>query len=304
LSRGAKTEAVVVVAEIAEGGLSGRGEGVPYARYGESPEGVVRSIEAAGAGLSRKALQAALPPGAARNALDCALLDLEAKSTGRRAHEILGLSPPRPLTTAFTLSLDRPEAMRRAAEAEKNRPVLKLKLGSRDALACVRAVHEAAPGARLIVDANEAWSLPELSAMAPALKACGVILIEQPLPAGGDGALEGFSCVVPLCADESLHSRAELSQVARRYQAVNIKLDKTGGLTEAVLLLRDAQALGLQIMAGCMVATSLAMAPACLIGSEADYVDLDGPLLLTRDRPHGLRYAGSLMAPPDPALWG
>ena len=304
LSRGAKTEAAVVVAEITEGAHRGRGECVPYARYGESVESVMRAIETAGAALSRHALQQALPPGAARNALDCALIDLEAKTSGRPAHALLGRPAPKPVITAFTLSLDAPDAMGRAAEAAKDRPLLKLKLGPDTALACVTAVRKAAPEATLIVDANEAWSLSSLSALAPALKALGVALIEQPLPAGDDAALEGFSCGVPLCADESLHARDGLALIARRYQAINIKLDKTGGLTEAVLLLAAARDLGLTIMVGCMVATSLAMAPAVLIAGEADYVDLDGPLLLARDRPHGIRYAGSLMAPPDPALWG
>jgi L-alanine-DL-glutamate epimerase-like enolase superfamily enzyme len=194
--------------------------------------------------------------------------------------------------------------MGRAARAAKHRPLLKLKLGPEDALASVLAVRAAAPDARLIVDANEAWSLAALTRLAPSLKAAGVALIEQPLPAGEDSALEGFACGIPLCADESLHDRTELSRIAARYQAVNIKLDKTGGLTEAVLLLKEAEALGLLVMVGCMVATSLAMAPAVLLTGHAAFVDLDGPLLLARDRPHGLVYRDSLMGPPDPALWG
>jgi len=308
LSRGAKTEAEIVLAEIVEGEFRGRGECVPYARYGESTQSVARAIEALAqpiaAGLSRSALQDILPPGAARNALDCALLDLEAKLSRRPAHALLGLPAPKPVITAFTLSLDTPAAMGEAAAAAKDRPLLKLKLGPDAALQAVRAVRAAAPQSRLIVDANEAWSLAALSALARPLQALGVCLIEQPLPAKNDAALEGQSWAVPLCADESLHSRQELSAIARRYQAVNIKLDKTGGLTEAVLLLNEAKSLGLTIMMGCMVATSLAMAPAALLATQADYVDLDGPLLLARDRDHGIRYTGSLMAPPEPVLWG
>jgi L-alanine-DL-glutamate epimerase-like enolase superfamily enzyme len=254
--------------------------------------------------LDRKALQAALPPGAARNALDCALLDLEAKISGRPAHEILGLPPPRAVTTAFTLSLDTPDAMARAALAAGPRPLLKLKLGPDDALASIRAVHDAAPSAALIVDANEAWSLAQLATLAPALGALGVALIEQPLAAADDAALQGFSCPIPLCADESFHTEADLPRIAARYQAVNIKLDKAGGITAAAALLAEARTRGLSVMVGCMVATSLAMAPAMLIASGADYVDLDGPLLLARDRDDPIRYEGSLMAPPSPTLWG
>jgi L-alanine-DL-glutamate epimerase-like enolase superfamily enzyme len=281
---------------------------VPYPRYGETPAGVAATIQALApqiaAGLDRETLQHALAPGAARNALDCALLDLEAKISGRPAHEILGLPPPRAVTTAFTLSLDTPEAMARAAIAAGPRPLLKLKLGPDEALARVRAVHHAAPSATLIVDANEAWSLAQLAMLAPALGALGVALIEQPLPAGADTALAGFSCPIPLCADESFHTGADLPRIAACYQAVNIKLDKAGGITAAAALLAEARTRGLSIMVGCMVATSLAMAPAMLIASGADYVDLDGPLLLARDRAPGIRYDGSLMAPPSPKLWG
>jgi L-alanine-DL-glutamate epimerase-like enolase superfamily enzyme len=308
LSRGAKTEAEVVLAEITEGARRGRGECVPYPRYGETPASVAAAVQALApaiaGGLDRKALQAALPPGAARNALDCALLDLEAKISGRPAHEILGLPPPRAVTTAFTLSLDTPDAMARAALAAGPRPLLKLKLGPDDALASIRAVHDAAPSAALIVDANEAWSLAQLATLAPALGALGVALIEQPLAAADDAALQGFSCPIPLCADESFHTEADLPRIAARYQAVNIKLDKAGGITAAAALLAEARTRGLSVMVGCMVATSLAMAPAMLIASGADYVDLDGPLLLARDRDDPIRYEGSLMAPPSPTLWG
>ena len=308
LARGAKTEAVVVVAEIAEDGHNGRGECVPYARYGETPDGVAAAISALdqpiAEGMTRTALQRALPPGAARNALDCALLDFEAKKSGRPVQEILGVSPPAPLHTALTLSLDEPEAMAKAASAAQDFPILKVKLGPDGAAERIAAVAAAAPAAQIIVDANEAWDLAALTALLPALLAARVVLIEQPLPAEADAALEGFLSPIPLCADESIHSRAELDDVARRYACINIKLDKTGGLDEALALAQAARARGLKIMVGSMVATSLSMAPAMLLAQRADYVDLDGPLLLAKDRAPGITYAGSLMAPPPPALWG
>lgn len=308
LSRGSKTAAEVVVAEIRTGIHRGRGECVPYARYGESAAQVAEAIAALApaieAGLNREALQGTLPPGAARNALDCALIDLEAKMSGQPAHILLGLPAPKSCVTAFTLSLDAPEAMGRAAKAAGNRPLLKIKLGLTDALPALRAVRKAAPDATLIVDANEAWTLEALSLFTPELAALGVALIEQPLPAHADAALEGYSRGIPLCADESLHTHADLARIARRYDAVNIKLDKAGGLTEATQLLKAARTQRLGIMVGCMLATSLAMAPAFLLASQADFVDLDGPLLLAKDRIPGIRYEGSLMAPPDPALWG
>jgi L-alanine-DL-glutamate epimerase-like enolase superfamily enzyme len=308
ISRGAKTEAHVIVAEIAEGGAVGRGEATPYGRYGESVASALAAVEgmrlAIESGASRLDLQGLLGPGAARNALDCALWDLEAKRTGVPAWRRAGRERLDPVKTCYTISLGEPAEMADAARAAARRPMLKLKIGGIGDLERVAAVRAAAPKARLVVDANEALSIKDLQALAPALADLGVKLIEQPLPAGADEALEGFESPVPLCADESLRSRSELVACARRYQCVNIKLDKTGGLTEALALAAGARALGLQIMAGCMVATSLAMAPAMILAQGAEFVDLDGPLLLERDREPGLTYLGSMIEPPAPELWG
>lgn len=308
IARGSKTEARVVVAEIAEGPWVGRGEAVPYARYGETVEAVLDQIEAlrgaVEAGLDRAGLQQRLPAGAARNALDCALWDLEAKRAGVRAWTLAGINRLDPVKTAFTLSLAPPVAMAEAARAAVRRPLLKLKIGGPDDLDCVAAVRQAAPKTRLVVDANEALTFDDLVRLAPELARLDVKLIEQPLRAGEDQALEGYASPTPLCADESLHTRAELAACARRYASVNIKLDKAGGLTEALALKAEAQASGLGIMAGCMVATSLAMAPALLIAQGAEVVDLDGPLLLARDREPGLSFVGSMIEPPSPAVWG
>ena len=308
ISRGAKTEAEVVVAEIADGPHRGRGEAVPYARYGETVEGVLAQIEGLGgriaAGLGRAELQDLLPPGAARNALDCALWDLEAKRAGVRAWVLTGRAWLDPVKTCFTISLGAPDEMAQAARDNARRPMLKLKIGGPDDLDAVAAVRAAAPRTRLIVDANEALSFEALRRLAPDLARLEVKLLEQPLAAGEDAALEGYQSPVPLCADESLHTRAELADCARRYGLVNIKLDKTGGLTEALALAADARALGLGVMAGCMVATSLAMAPAMILAQGAEFVDLDGPLLLARDREPGLAITGSLIEPPAPELWG
>ena len=308
ISRGAKTEALTLTAEIADGPHSGRGEAVPYPRYDETPEGARSAIEglrrAIEAGLTRPSLQDALPPGAARNALDCALWDLEAKQAGRPAWELAGLAPPQPCVTAVTLSLDTPEGMGRAAARHAAMPLLKLKVTGEGDLDRIRAVRANAPGARLIVDANEGWTAPMLDALLPAFAALGVEMVEQPLPAADDGALAGRRFALPLCADESCHTRADLPRLAGRYRMVNVKLDKTGGLTEALALAADARAMGLRLMVGCMVGTSLAMAPAALLAGGADYVDLDGPLLLARDRTPGLGYDGAALQPPEPALWG
>jgi L-alanine-DL-glutamate epimerase-like enolase superfamily enzyme len=308
ISRGMKTEAEVVVAEIAAGPHRGRGEAVPYARYGETVAGVLAQIEAARerieAGAGRAALQALLPAGAARNALDCALWDLEAKQAGVRAWTLAGRARLDPVKTCFTISLGPVEAMAEAARANARRPMLKLKIGARDDLDAVAAVRAAAPRTRLIVDANEALTFEELRRLAPDLARLGVMLVEQPLPAGEDDALEGYASPVPLCADESLHTRAELAACARVYALINIKLDKAGGLTEALALAADARAAGLGLMVGCMVATSLAMAPAMIVAQGADVVDLDGPLLLTRDREPGLMFQGSMIEAPPPDLWG
>ncbi|MFN3522209.1 MAG: N-acetyl-D-Glu racemase DgcA [Phenylobacterium sp.] len=308
IARGAKTEAHVVVAEISEKGARGRGEAVPYARYGETVDGVLRQIEgvrtAMEAGVSREQLQGLLPAGAARNALDCALWDLEAKLAGEPAWRLAGRPRLDPVKTCYTISLGAPEEMAEAARAAARRPMLKLKIGGPGDLDRVAAVRGAAPKTRLVVDANEALSFSDLERLAPEFARLDVKLIEQPLKAGEDEALEGFESPVMLCADESLHTRAELDACARRYGCVNIKLDKAGGLTEALALADAARARGLEIMAGCMVATSLAMAPAMIMAQGAAFVDLDGPLLLARDRTPGLTFIGSLIEPPTPALWG
>jgi len=307
IARGSKTEAQVLCVELSEGAYCGRGESVPYARYGETLDSALAELEAerssVEAGQSDVAL-ATMRPGAARNALDCALWDLRAKRSGVPAWKTAGLKTFHPLKTAYTLSLDTPEAMGAQAAANARRPLLKLKIGGPDDLMRVEAVRAHAPKTRLIVDANEGLTLNDLKALAPELKRLGVVLIEQPLKAGEDDALAGYKCPVPLCADESLHSRAELDHCAALYDAVNIKLDKTGGLTEALALKQAAQAKGLMIMVGCMVATSLSMAPAMIVAQGADFVDLDGPLLLARDREHGLKITGSMLEPPEPALWG
>jgi L-Ala-D/L-Glu epimerase len=309
ISRGAKTEAVVVVAELVDGdGHRGRGECVPYARYGETVDGVAAAIaamaEPIAAGLDGERLQAAMPPGAARNALDCAFWDLDAKRAGRPVHALLGLAAPGPLTTAYTISLATPQAMAQAAAKAADRAVLKVKLGGADDPARIAAVRHAAPRAELIVDANEGWSAVDLAQNLAACAQAGVTLVEQPLPAGRDDVLARVARPIPVCADESAHATASLAALAGKYDAVNVKLDKTGGLTEALAMAREAERLGFSLMVGCMVATSLAMAPAMLLAQRARVVDLDGALLLARDRPHGLRYDGSRVHPATSALWG
>jgi L-Ala-D/L-Glu epimerase len=310
ISRGSKTEAVVVVAELTEGTHRGRGECVPYARYGETPDGIVAAIDAMRSalrqGLDRKALQAEMPPGAARNALDCAYWDLNARTSGYRAYELAGLVAPEPLVTAYTISLALPAAMQEAAEKAAFRPLLKVKLGGADGRDAERitAIRRAAPRAELIVDANEGWSEDNLVRNLGACADCGVTMIEQPLPEGRDDALAHAKRPLPVCADESVHERASLDRLMGKYDAVNIKLDKAGGLTEALAMAAEAERRGFAIMVGCMVATSLSMAPAMLVAQRARVVDLDGPLLLERDRPDGLRYDGSLVYPSEPALWG
>lgn len=308
IARGAKTQAEVVVAEIAEGPRVGRGEATPYARYGETVEGVLADIEAVRgiveAGADRVILQGLLPAGAARNALDCALWDLEAKCAGVRAWTLAGRERLDPVKTCLTVSWGTPTEMAQAAAREARRPMLKLKIGGPDDLAAVEAVRAAAPRTRLIVDANEALSFDDLRRLSPDLARLDVKLLEQPLAANEDAALEGWESPVPLCADESLHTRAELEACARRYAAVNVKLDKAGGLTEALAVTREARARGLSLMVGSMVATSLAVAPALIVAQKAEVVDLDGPLLLARDRRPGLSILGSLIEPPPPELWG
>ena len=308
ISRGSKTAAEVVVAEVSDGEFRGRGECVPYPRYGESVDSVVAALEAMkGAvfsGLDRHELQRAMPAGAARNALDCAFWDLDAKRDDCRVADLAGIGPLKPLLTAYTLSLDTPERMAEAASVQKHRPLLKLKLTGDGDIERVEAVRSAAPASRLIVDANEGWTARHFAELTPILAELGVELIEQPLPAGDDQALAELPHPVPVCADESCHTSADLDRLAGKYEAVNIKLDKTGGLTEALALAEAAEARGFSIMVGCMIGSSLAMAPAMLVAQRASVVDLDAPLLLASDRQPGLRYEASTVYPPDPALWG
>ena len=308
ISRGAKTEAITVVAEVSQDGLTGRGECVPYPRYAETPEATFEALKAmrepVARGLDRASLQAAMQAGAARNALDCALLDLEAKRRGVRVWTLLGRPQPEPCVTAFTISLASAEAMAAATAKAAHRPLLKIKLGGAGDGERIAAVRRAAPTSELIVDANEAWTPANLEENLGACAEAGVTLVEQPLPAGHDELLARIRRPIAVCADESVHDRKSLEGLRERYDAVNIKLDKTGGLTEALAMADAAQAQGLAIMVGCMVATSLSMAPAMLLAPRARFVDLDGPLLLARDRDGGLRYDGSLIYPPDAALWG
>lgn len=309
ISRGSRTTQEVVRVAIHEDGRTGQGECVPYAHYGETVAGVVATLEGLGAavaeGLDRETLAARLPAGAARNALDCALWDLAAKRAGRRVWELAGLAAPEPVITAYTLSLDTPEEMAASARSNAHRPLLKIKLGGGgEDLERIEAVRAGAPQARLIVDANEGWDADTYARLAPALAEAGVAMIEQPLPAADDAALAELPRPVPLCADESCHDRSSLPRIRGRYDLVNIKLDKAGGLTEALALREAARAEGLGVMVGCMLATSLAMAPAVLLAQGAEYTDLDGPLLLAVDREHRLRYDGRGVHPPEPALWG
>ena len=308
ISRGSRTEIRVVTATLAAGGLVGRGECVPYARYGETVESVIETIQGVAEdlrqGLDRAALQQRLPAGAARNALDCALWDLEARQSGKPVWALAGLAAPAPITTAYTLSLGEPAEMRERAAENAHRPLLKVKLGSSGDLARIEAVRAGAPEAAIIVDANEGWSVDEYAALAPEFVRLGVALVEQPFPADADAALAAIVRVLPVCADESCHDSATLGGLVGKYDAINIKLDKTGGLTEALRLKRQAVAAGFEIMVGCMLGTSLSMAPAQLLAQDVRYVDLDGPLLLARDRDGAIRYEGSLMAPASSSFWG
>jgi L-Ala-D/L-Glu epimerase len=304
ISRGAKTQARVVVATVSDGQHTGRGECVPYSRYNESVEGIAAAINSAAVTASRFALHAALPHGAARNAIDCALWDLECKRTGRSAAAIAGLASLQPVLTCYTLSLGTPESMAAKAASVPQLMLLKLKLGGAGDIERMLAVRQARPDARLVADANEAWTLDMLQPYLAAARKVGIELIEQPLPAGQDAALATIPHPVAVCADESVHTSTDLAALRDRYDAVNIKLDKAGGLTEALAMSRAAKAAGFRIMAGSMVGTSLAAAPALLLAQDADWADLDGPLLLARDREHGLNITAGLIAPPLPALWG
>lgn len=305
IARGARTEARVLTVRVMQDGVTGWGECVPYARYGETLESVTAQIEGLPASFDRAALQGLLPAGAARNAVDCALWDLEAKRSGQRVWDLAGLQAPGPEVTAYTLSLDSPDAMRAQAAENAHRPLLKTKLGGgEEDVARIEAVRAGAPAARIIVDANEGWTPALYTTLAPVLVRLGVEMVEQPLPAGEDDALRNLERVLPVCADESCHDRASLPELAGKYDMVNVKLDKTGGLTEALALRDAALAEGYKVMVGCMVGSSLAMAPATLVAQGAAVVDLDGPLLLAEDRDSPLYFDTAGVHPPAAALWG
>ncbi|WP_170754945.1 N-acetyl-D-Glu racemase DgcA [Ruegeria lacuscaerulensis] len=304
ISRGSRTEAKVLTVRISDGVHKGWGECVPYARYDETLDSVEAEIAGLPADFTRQSLMDLLPAGAARNAVDCALWDLECKRTGKRAWDLAGLPVPGPEITAYTLSLDTPEAMQAQAAANAHRPLLKIKLGTPDDMPRLEAVRAGAPGAQIIVDANEGWSAAVYADLAPHLVRLGVALVEQPLPAGEDEALIGMARPVPVCADESCHDRSSLPGLKGKYDVVNIKLDKTGGLTEALALREQALAEGYKVMVGCMVGSSLAMAPATLLAQGAMVTDLDGPLLLAEDRTNPLIFDDAGVHPPKAALWG
>ncbi|HEX8224047.1 MAG TPA: N-acetyl-D-Glu racemase DgcA [Allosphingosinicella sp.] len=308
IARGEKSFADVITVTVSEGGVAGRGEGVPYARYGESIEAALAAVEsvrpALEAGLERRALLALLPPGAARNAIDCALWDLEARRSGRDVGDLLGIPAAGPLASALTIVIDAPSAMAAAAARAGSAPLLKIKVDAVRPGERIFAVRAAARGAALIVDPNESWDQAIVEAMQPALAEAGVALLEQPVPAGSDAWLEGFEPAVPICADESVHVAEDLDTVARRYQAVNVKLDKAGGLTAAVELAQAARARGLGVMTGCMVSSSLSIAPALHVAALSDFADLDGPLWLREDRPGGVREEDGILFPPERGFWG
>ena len=304
IARGSRTHADVLTVTVERDGVRAWGECVPYARYGETMDSVRAQIDGLPEGISRAEVQAALPAGAARNAVDCALWDWEAKRAGRRVWNLAGLAAPGPEVTAFTLSLDAPEKMEAAARRHAHRPLLKIKLGTPEDMPRLEAVRRGAPDTRIIIDANEGWSAEVYADLAPHLLRLGVAMVEQPLPAGADGMLGEIDRPLPVCADESCHDRASLPALAGKYDMVNIKLDKTGGLTEALALRDAARAAGYRVMVGCMVGTSLAMAPAVLVAQGAEVVDLDGPLLLAEDRAHALHYDTAGVHPPAAQLWG
>ena len=304
ISRGSKTSAQVLTVQITRNGVSGWGECVPYARYGGSLDGDTALIAALPPSITRADLQHALPAGSARNAVDCALWDLEAKTTGKPVWQLADLTSPKPVATAFTISLDTPEIMRQQATEHAHRPILKIKLGTPDDMPRLEAVRAGAPRSVLIIDANEGWTPEVYTDLAPHLLRLGVAMVEQPLPAGADDMLAEITRPLPVCADESAHDTASLAGLVGKYDLVNLKLDKTGGLTEALRARAELHRLGLGLMVGCMVGSSLAMAPAVLLAQGAMYSDLDGPLLLSHDRAHPLRYSAQGVHPPQPALWG
>lgn len=308
ISRETRTQQPVVLVEITDGDVVGRAECVPYKRYGESMDGVVETIMSVGddiaKGLDRAGLEKKLKPGAARNGIDCALWDLEAKKAGKRVWDLAGRPAPKPVVTAFTISFDTPEKMKADAAASADRPLLKIKLGGDGDDARIRAVREGAPKSRLIVDPNEAWTIDHFTRFSPEFARLGVEMIEQPLPSDRDAVLATVPHPVIVCADESVHDRHHLAELKGRYEAINVKLDKTGGLTEALTLTDAARAAGFEVMVGCMLSTSLAMAPAILVAQGARWADLDGPLLLAKDREPGLRFDGSSILPFGPEIWG
>ncbi|CAN5440978.1 dipeptide epimerase [soil metagenome] len=308
IARGEKIAADVITVTIAQGDAVGRGEGVPYARYGESIESALAAIEqvrgAVEAGADRQALLSLLPHGAARNAIDCAMWDLEARLSGRDVAAMIGAPEPGRIASALTIVIDTPEAMSRATAEVAGAPLLKVKVDATDPEAQLRSVRAAAPDAALIVDPNESWDRAVLDAMQPVLVEMRVALLEQPVAAGGDAWLEGFECAIPICADESVHVADDLDLVARRYSHVNVKLDKAGGLTAALELAHGARARGLGLMTGCMVSSSLSIAPALHIARLSDFVDLDGPIWLREDRPGGVKDAGGFLLPPERGFWG
>ena len=308
ISRGSRTEARVVTATVSDGTHTGWGESVPYARYDETVDGVIDLIhslqEDFANGLDRQSLQQRLEGGAARNAVDCALWDLEAKRSGKRAYELAGLAKPGPEITAYTLSLAEPEQMQRKAAENSHRPLLKIKLGGEGDMARLEAVRAGAPDTDIIIDANEGWTADIYKELAPVLVRLGVKMVEQPLPAGDDMALMDVERVLPVCADEACHDRASLAKLKGKYDMINIKLDKTGGLTEALALRAEAEKMGFDIMVGCMVGSSLAMAPATLVAQGVAFTDLDGPLLLAEDRSTPLYFDEKGVHPPTPELWG
>lgn len=308
ISRGSRTEVHVVRCTIEQDGVRGTGECVPYQRYGETIEGVLADImsveQAIAAGLTRQDLQQAMKPGAARNAVDCALWDMEAKLSGKSVSSTLLPTKPVPIVTAFTISLADEQTMATQAADNAQRPLLKIKTGTPDDEARLRAVRAAAPKARIIIDANEGWTDDNIEHHLKIARELDIALIEQPLPAGKDDILSRIERTVPICADESVHLTKDLASLRDRYDAINIKLDKTGGLTEALIMKKEAQRLGYTIMVGCMLGTSLGMAPALMLAQDTEFADLDGPLLLARDREPGLLYEGSMVHPPQPELWG
>jgi L-alanine-DL-glutamate epimerase-like enolase superfamily enzyme len=308
ISRGVRTVADVVTVAISAGGMTGRGEGAPYPRYGESIEGALAAIaevcSAIEGGATREQLQKIMPAGAARNAVDCALWDLEAKLAGRSVTDMLGRAPIAATPTAMTVSLDTPEAMALAARVLATVPLIKIKVDRSDPEAQIRRVREVAPDPRVIVDPNESWTFAEVERLQPLLAELRIDLLEQPLPADEDAALEGFTPLVPIAADESVHVAGDVSALASRYQVMNIKLDKTGGLTGALALADAAEAAGLGVMIGSMISTSLSIAPALVIAAGASFADLDGPLWLSNDRPGGVRGVNGVLAPPDAGFWG